>query len=584
VSIDSLAILTSSLASPGALPTGIAIALRNTIGTSIERCVLAQVGAVRGGTDTTTTLTNVAPVATTGLSTGPRAAGAPLIALDGFVVETLVREDVLIGTTGIGAVWGALYTEMGFTSMATGIDERLRTTEATSAARGSGYVLAYDLAIEDNLFVCFLNGIALEGFTVNVGDTSILRNSILGGLRAGIVVNGLTLPAMSRVDVTGNMLQVFGFGIAVGTDDTRVADNDVYGLILRGANLTGAATVEATSALRRADAIVLSPSIRPSGIDRCQVRGNRIGRVVGDAISIRTQVRSAQISHNTIQGIGGNGIAMEDNSSADSLVVESNQILNVGAVTDPGERRFGILLRNGVDVAAVGNTIHGISTVAPAGILVDSRRSRIAGNDIGDIGTADSGGGGIEATGERVDVIDNSVRRVRDPGAQPSMDVDWYGIFVVGSEPKQLTTEVAGVAVAAFARNVFPVTENTAISINPARGEAVKLPRGRSSIAVHGNLVEAVGQVQAVYLQTGGSCLFNDNRCFHVTRRSTVVKVFAGALVASDNYLEGIEKLPAADLTLPGGAGFTVSGNVSSGEIQLNGSGLPSPWDQLNVP
>ena len=585
VSIDSLTVLTSSLASPGALPTGIAIALRNTIGTSIERCVLAQVGAVRGGTERTTT---VAPVGTTGFGTGPRTAGAPLIALDGFVVETVVRDDVLIGTTGIGAVWGALFTEMGFSSMATGLNERLRTTEAAGAALGSGYVLAYDLSIEENLFVCFLNGIALEGFTVNVGDTSILRNSILGGLRAGIVVNGLTLPAMSRVDVIGNMLQVFGFGIAVGTDDTRVLDNDVYGLILRGANLTGdrltTSGLTTTGALRRADAIVLSPSIRPSGIDRCQVRGNRIGRVVGDAISIRTQVRSGQIAHNTIQGIGGNGIAMEDNSSADSLVVEGNQILNVGAVTDPGERRFGILLRNGQDVAALGNTIHGISTVAPAGILVDSRRCRIADNDIGDIGTPDSGGGGIEATGDRVDVIDNSVRRVRDPSAKPSPDVDWYGIFVIGSDPKQVAPEVAGVAVAALARNVFPLTETTTISVNAARGEAVKLPRGRSSIAVHGNLVEAVGQVQAVYLQTDGSCLFSDNRCFHVTRKSTVVKVFAGALVASDNYLEGIEKLPAADLTLPAGAGFTVSGNVSSGEIQLNGAGLPTPWDQLNVP
>ena len=63
-----------------------------------------------------------------------------------------------------------------------------------------------------------------------------------------------------------------------------------------------------------------------------------------------------------------------------------------------------------------------------------------------------------------------------------------------------------------------------------------------------------------------------------------VVKVFAGALVASDNYLEGAEKLAAVDLTLPGGAGFTVSGNVSSGAIVLNGAALPSPWDQLNVP
>jgi Family of unknown function (DUF6519) len=583
VSIDSLAILTSSLASPGALPTGIAIALRNTIGTAIERCVLAQVGAVKGATGTPPTLTHAAPAAATGFGTGPRASGAPLIALDGLVVETLVREDVLIGTTGIGAVWGALLTEMGFTSMATGLDERLRTAATAAAARGSGYVLTYDLVIEENLFICFLNGVSLEGFTVNVGNTAILRNSVLGGLRVGIVCNGLTLPAMSRVDVTGNMLEVFGFGIAVGTDDTRVADNDVFGLIMRGAALPGT-TVEVGTGLRRADGIVLSPSIRPSGIDRCQVRGNRIGRVVGDAISVRTEVRSVQIAHNTIQGIGGNGIAMEEGSSADSLVVEGNQILDVGAVADPGERRFGILLRNGEDVAATGNTIHGITMPAPAGILVDSRRSRIADNDIGDIGTPESGGGGIEASGERVDVIDNSIRRARDPGAKLSPDVDWYGIFVIGNEPKALADDVAGVALADFTRTAFALGDEAAISVDPARGRAVRLPRGRSSIAVHGNLVEAAGQVQAVYLQTEGSCLFNDNRCFHRTRRSTVVKVFAGALVASDNYLEGAEKLAAADLTLPGAAGFTVSGNVSSGAIVLNGGALPSPWDQLNVP
>ena len=46
VAIDSLTVLTSTFTGPGALPAGIAIALRNTIGTVIERCVLAQLGAV----------------------------------------------------------------------------------------------------------------------------------------------------------------------------------------------------------------------------------------------------------------------------------------------------------------------------------------------------------------------------------------------------------------------------------------------------------------------------------------------------------------------------------------------------------
>jgi hypothetical protein len=96
--------------------------------------------------------------------------------------------------------------------------------------------------------------------------------------------------------------------------------------------------------------------------------------------------------------------------------------------------------------------------------------------------------------------------------------------------------------------------------------------------------VEAVGGANAVYMQTTGSCAFSDNRCFLEARRQTVVKAFAGALVASDNYLEGPQGVPAADFTVPGGAGFTVSGNLSSGPIALNGAPLPSPWNQLNVP
>jgi hypothetical protein len=581
VSIDSLAVLTSSFTRPGALPIGIAIALRNTIGTAIERCVLAQTGAVRRDPEATVSLTHE-QAATTGFGKGPRVAGAPLIALDGLVVETLVHENVLIGTTGIGAVWGALYTEVGFQSMEIGLDERLRSSSTADAARGSGYVLTYDLAVEENLFVCFLTGVSLEGFTVNVGDTRIARNSVLGGLRAGIICNGFTLPAMSRIDVVSNMLEVFGFGIAVATDDTRVADNDVVGLFLRGSKLTTDAT---TLGSRRGDGIVLSPGLRPSGIDRCQVRGNRVARMLGNAISIRTDVRSAQISHNTVEGIGGSGIAMREGSSAAALTVEGNQVLGVGALSDPGERVAGILLQNGADVAVAGNTVHGVGSAGAAGVLVgDCQRLRVTGNDVAGVGVPDSGGGGIEASGGRITVADNSVRRAGDPGAKLSADVEWYGIFVIGDDPEK-DEEVSGVTVAGGANRAFLLRNaETVIALDPKRGRAVVLPRGRSSIAVHGNLVESVGGVQAVYMQTRGSCVFSDNRVFLLTRRSAVAKVFAGALVASDNYLEGMDKLAALDLTLPGGAGLTVSGNVSSGPVVLNGGPLPSPWDQLNVP
>ncbi len=263
VAIDSLTVLTSTFTGPGALPAGIAIALRNTIGTVIERCVLAQLGAVRGGT------TGLAPTASAAFGAGPGTAGAPLIALDGLIVETLIHENVLVGTTGIGSIWGATFGPMGLKRMDPGIDDRLRAAAAAAVAEGSGYVLTFDFIVEENFLLAYLNGVSLEGFSMQVGETRIVRNSLLGALRVGIICNGLTLPTMSRVDVASNLLQVFGFGIAIGTDDTRIVDNDVYGLIpprgiAEGAGAAGGGLV--------GDAIVLIPSIRPSAstASRCE--------------------------------------------------------------------------------------------------------------------------------------------------------------------------------------------------------------------------------------------------------------------------------------------------------------------------
>jgi hypothetical protein len=583
VAIDSLTVLTSTFTSPGALPTGVAIGLRNTIGTVVERCVLAQIGAFGGiGVTTGTTIQPNQP----GFGAGPAGAGAPLIAMDGFVVETLVHENVLVGTTGVGSIWGATFTEMGFKRMDPGLDDRLRSSAAAAAAQGSGYLITFDLIIEENLFLAFLNGVSLEGFTLSVGETRIDRNSVIGAMRAGIVCNGLTLPAMSRVDVTSNLLQVLGFGIAVGTDDTRIADNDVFGLI---PPRTG--TEDPLAAFRiRPDGIALVPSVRPAGMARCQVRGNRLGRLLGNAIAVRTEVALTQISHNTIQGTAGDGITMTEGASAENLVIEGNQVFAVSLLEDPGERGAGILLQNGIDVAAIGNTINRVGGGAPAGILGHNcLRLRILDNDIGDIGKPEDLGEafGIVVSGVRVDIQDNAIRRVSDPSAKPSLDTSWWGIMVFGEEPKLAggepppgLTDMPG-----FVARTFAIADSLSEFVFDAtRGRAVELPRGRPAIAVQGNRVEAVGGANAVYMQTTGSCSFSDNRCFLETRRSSVVKAFAGALVASDNYLEGPQDVPAADFTLPGGAGFTVSGNLGSGPIELNGGPLPSPWNQLNVP
>ena len=615
VTIDSLTVVTSSDARPGETPTGIAIWLRNTIGTRIERCVLAQLGSVQRGEDTTAQPTGASAGAR--LGRGPRFAGSPLIALDGILVETVIRENVLVGTTGIGSVWGALHGEVGFKTMKTGA---AAGTVGGSSGTVSGYVLTLDFAVAENLLLTYLTGVSLEGFTISVGVTRVTGNSIHGGLRAGIVCNGLTLPTASIVDVTSNLVQVYGFGIAVGTDDTRVVDNDVYGLFLRrsaagtpvpssgGGSFTSFSFAATAVSFRRADGIVLVPSIRPSGIDRCQVRGNRVLRVLGHAIAVRTEVRSGLVSHNMIQGIGGDGITMQEGSSARTLTVEGNQILDVGAFASPEESAFGIRLENGVDVSVLGNTVHGVRGVTPVssrwfGIFVnDCLRARVADNDVGDIGIADPGGGqGIVVVGRllRADVVDNSVRRSNDPSAKLSPSTGWHGVVMIADAPQEVVelgdvtelaphadfTELSEVGRVLGTRRMFARRDDgTVVLLEPAHGRAAVLPRRSASVAVQGNLVEGVGSEPAVLISTRGSCAFSDNRCFHDTRRSPVVEIFAGALVASDNYVEGSPKQPAILMQVPSTGAFTVSGNIASGMIAMNGAALPAPWDQLNVP
>jgi hypothetical protein len=50
---------------------------------------------------------------------------------------------------------------------------------------------------------------------------------------------------------------------------------------------------------------------------------------------------------------------------------------------------------------------------------------------------------------------------------------------------------------------------------------------------------------------------------------------------ASSNRLIGVGDLPTLLLDAPN---FAVVGNITSGPIQVNGTGLPAPWNALNIP
>jgi Family of unknown function (DUF6519)/Right handed beta helix region len=585
VTIDSLAVVTSTPSKPGAVPTGVAIALQNTIGTVVERCVLAQLTGLRGGF--TEAKTGGAPTELLA-AMGPRAAGAPLIVLDGIVAETLVHENVFAGTVGVGPLFADPRASLAERrSMYLGLVEREVSSRAELPFASRGHLVSFDLAIEDDLFICSLGGVTLEGFSMQLGETRISHNSVLGCIHAGITSLGVVGP-LGRVDVVGNLLRVLGTGIAVGTDDTRVADNDVASLLARQpepgavAELPGAAL----AAFSLGAGIVLAPSLRPAGIDRCMVSGNRVVRVRGDGVAIRAQVASATIAHNVLQTIGGNGIAMEG-TSAELLTVESNQVLGVAVLpVDEKATAAGILLVSTQNAAVKGNTVAGVAAV---GTTFETRRgialrgcgtARVTGNDVSGVAPDQdflgiAAGIAIESGFQQADLTDNVVRRDGEADDRSSW---WIGILLSGGAPPP-----TGPKPVVSLLDTLIATEGLFL-FAPSHGKLVRLPRGRGTAGIHGNTVEAYGRAPAVLAETPASCIFSDNRCFlEGPPDEPVAVVSAGALVANANYLEGSEKGPSLVIHLPSAAGFTVLGNLASGPIMVGTAPLGAPWNQLNV-
>jgi hypothetical protein len=111
-------------------------------------------------------------------------------------------------------------------------------------------------------------------------------------------------------------------------------------------------------------------------------------------------------------------------------------------------------------------------------------------------------------------------------------------------------------------------------------------------VNVRGNLLESFGIVSTVRLLATNSCIFGENQCF--LDNPAGVSAFALAVLAAGNVIvapNNVVQVPAAN-----GQGvmmlsskdkdhnLTVSGNVTSGPIQLPGPApLPATWLPLNV-
>ncbi len=102
-------------------------------------------------------------------------------------------------------------------------------------------------------------GVRRTGASLHYGQLRIADNLALICAQGGLVLTGATVPAAS-VSVEGNVLHVIGTGIVAGTDQLRIADNEVVGL----------------AADRVFHGIELDAGFAKGALDRLIVSGNRL--------------------------------------------------------------------------------------------------------------------------------------------------------------------------------------------------------------------------------------------------------------------------------------------------------------------
>ncbi len=527
---------------------------------------------------------------------GGRAVRGSAVVLEGVVLQTTFHDNLIFGRRGIDALARTTFNE--------------KATAALAATR-LGFVATLGVHIRDNLIFGVDRGVSLDGLIHHLGDLGVDGNTIWSGPHGGVVTTGFVLPA-SRIDVEGNELITSGHGVIVGSANTRVTDNDISSFeddIRPGSHIAG---------------VVMAQLALPLDIDRCRITGNRIVGIPGDGIGILTAVGSAVIRDNWIEAVAGNGITMAGEAKAELLSIDGNHIVDASTANDPDLAVAAIRVARADQVAISGNVVRGfakqgVQNAFRVGIEVNASGSvRIDGNDLSSVGPDQpflGFGAGISVLSpfDRLDIMDNSVRRVAGAGADaddskwfallvsaPLVVADNMGTFMMAATKSGTTAggatlvretafgdnlSVRTKAVFTINRDLKLVTDNFVVVTD---FDVFELPRGQQILAVRGNLLEASGSVSTADIRSQGAVVFSENRCLLAPAPNTsnaIVDIDATAAIASGNYVERPKQdggPPAFDIDIGNGP-FTVLGNISTGAVLLNGAALGAPWAALNV-
>jgi hypothetical protein len=483
-------------------------------------------------------------------------AGASGIALSGAVVDLTIRDNWINAPVGVRALDPA-------------------------APEPFDVLFTADVCIENNQFSSDRQAIVFAGRVLHVQGMTIRGNEIMRCRDGGIVVLIEAFPG-SAVRIVDNTLAVNGPGIRCGTNFCWVEGNRVHAGPLDNRAPVGAG-------------ITLENGPNPDTQPHYELLSNQVSGFPDAGIAINDSVQELICKLNIIEDCG-NGIVTAPSVVLGSVSVENNHLRDIGAPHAPPQNDpfvFGISLRRTESATVAGNQLHRIGRDAPAGmqriaaiVLFAVRSSRVSNNQVMDVGPPIAAStmiiAGIQTLGPQENHLVSGNHVSRDANTSPD-GANWFALLVEEPGPQVPIIHVGNFSVVNLAAARMLVLDGTHIFthdlvLDPTGANPLSL--GQSSVVVTGNVLNARGSTPAVNLTTTLDVKFSDNRCT-LNGREAVISVTCAAALMNSNAVRGLGRI-SIDSRVAGAQNAAI-GNVTNGEIFVNGQPLPAPWAPLNV-
>ncbi len=499
------------------------------------------------------------------------------IALDGFQLDVAIADNVVIAPIAVGSI------------------------SARDGQQQPGYCALMEVSVADNILLARTRGISFDGLVLHLGATRIDANLITAG-DAGVIATG----AGARVDtgddgapdrepwsaaavsISRNTLSVArdADGIVSGVPDVRILDNEIV------ASSSGEGD-------RRGSCVRLVAGLLPSPRPDGQIIGNRIGNAQGFGLSIESPQSTLMIKRNVIRDCAAGGLGTLPGVRIATLSFDNNSVEDVATRNVDGPLAA-VRLSSVSDARIIGNSIRTVgrgSTQASDWAGFDLRgvvSLDLSHNTITGIGPANAPNPsiGVVLAGPLL-ATDISANRILDTRAPSANDPSsWAAILIDGEPDARGGAAFLNAGTASLPAYFQAGTQWLGLS---DRGLVRVALLREAQIRVSGNIVSDAHRRSelplvtiAAHRELTSGLVFSENQCTLLTEggAKSLADLTAPRVIASSNVVRRRSDADAIHITCSvtgRDPAATVIGNITFGNIRVNGGNVPAAFAPLNI-